>query len=129
MISTSGTPPTGQLTGREPADHPIESALSLVDLLSESIHAHISELDICIPETEVDHADRIGEDAVEHFKADVERCREDLARLTKIEKLPAVKKKPILAAPDPPVVKSSTPLSVLVSPTHRASFLMHDCFF
>jgi hypothetical protein len=84
-----------------------------VDLLSDSVHAHISELNICIPETEVDDADRIGEDADEHFKTDVERHREDLARLTKSEKSAVVKKKPTVVASEPPVVKSSTPLSVI----------------
>jgi hypothetical protein len=111
------------LTEREPADQPIESALSLVDLLSESIHAHISELNICIPETEVDDADRIGEDAVEHFKADVERRREDLARLTTIEKSAAVKKKPTVATSELPVVKSSTPLLVINRSASESLFI------
>jgi hypothetical protein len=106
----------GKLTQREFLDHPIESAMNLVDLLSESVYAHMSQLDICIPETEVDDADLIGEHAVEDFKADVERVREEIARLAKIEKVTEARKKPAVIAPEPQIVKSSTPLLVTIGP-------------
>jgi hypothetical protein len=63
------------------ADRPIVSALRFVDLQADAIYKFVSELDICIPETEVEDADRIGEDAVTHYQDDVEAIRHELASL------------------------------------------------
>lgn len=48
---------------------------------AEAIQRHVCELDICIPETEIADADRIGEDAVVRYQDDVEAIRGEITRL------------------------------------------------
>ena len=52
-----------------------------MDLLAGAIQTYVSELDICIPENEVADADRLGEDAVSHYKGDVEAIRDEITGL------------------------------------------------
>lgn len=82
--------------------------MHLVDLLAEAVQAYVSELDICIPENEVEDADRLGEDAVGHYKSDAEAIRDEITSLATSararEKVwPAVRNiSPVVASPPRP---------------------------